>query len=157
MSGRLGWRPTRLANTPTIRHCVPASSPAGGRSLCSWLPALGTANRKGSPEQGESSRRRYSPPRLLPLEGAVAVRRLRVLGAGAVYRLGLDNARDKRLPFPAPCKYPYHQALRASFLPRWGKKPFLLAVFFGKSQPKAPSIGGRRREARAQCAQRRRR
>ena len=27
------YRPHRLAITPTIRHCVPASSPAGGRSL----------------------------------------------------------------------------------------------------------------------------
>ena len=40
-----------------------------------------------------------------------------------MYRFGLAAARGRRLPSPTPCNYPYHQALRASFLPRWGKKP----------------------------------
>ena len=36
-----------------------------------------------------------------------------------------------RLPSPTPCNYPYHQALRASFLPRWGEEAFGLAVCIG--------------------------
>ena len=35
------YRPPRLAITPTIRHYVPASSPAGGRSLFGWLSTKG--------------------------------------------------------------------------------------------------------------------
>ena len=58
----------------------------------------------------------------------------RCAASGRVLPLG------NRLPSPSPCNYPHHQALRASFLPRWGKKPFRLAVFFGDSQPKAPSV-----------------
>ena len=40
------YRPHRLAITPTIRHYVPASSPAGGRSLFGWLLSLGTGNQR---------------------------------------------------------------------------------------------------------------
>ena len=106
---QVGCLTKRLANTPTISQATPDSFlPRWGKKPSGLAVFLGDRQ----------------PIRLLPLEGAVAVRRLRVHGAGAVYRLGLDNARGKRLPSPTPCNYPYHQALRASFLPRWGKKPW---------------------------------
>ena len=103
------YRPHRLADPPIIRHYVPASSPAGRRSL-------GVGGGVGDRLQ----------KRLLPLEGAGCPKgRLRVHEAGAVYRFGLAAARGRRPQSPTPCNYRHHQALRASFLPRWGKKPLV--------------------------------
>ena len=108
MPGAKDYRPQRLAITPTIRHYVPASSPAGGRSLLGWVFSLRTGN----------------SIRLLPLGGSCRRQATEGAWSGVATDIGLHAARGRKPPSPAPCKYPYHQALRASFLPRWGKKPF---------------------------------
>ena len=79
--------------------------------------------------------------RLLPLEGAVAVRRLRVLMNGRY--IGSDwQPRVKVYRPQRLANTPYHQALRASFLPRWGKKPWGGWLHWGQPTKKAPLCKG---------------
>ena len=110
--GAEDYRPQRLANTPTISQATPDS----------FLPRWGKKPFGVGVFLGDRQ-----PIRLLPLEGAVAVRRLRVLGAGVVCRFGVDDAgaNDCR-PHRLANTPTISQAAPDSFLPRWGKKPWLV-------------------------------
>ena len=129
---RFGCRPDKCLPSPTpcnypYHQALRASFlPRWGKKPLAWLSALGTANQ-----------------RLLPLEGAVAVRRLRVLGAGAVHRFGSAAAptnvyRPQRLAITPTIS----QATPASFLPRWGKKPFCWLFSLGTANQRLPCAKG---------------
>ena len=75
------------------------------------------------------------PPRLLPLEGAVAVRRLRVHGAGAVYRFGVGVAGGEKTTVPIALQLPLPSGTTCQLPPPLGEEAFLLAVFIGDRQP----------------------
>ena len=117
----LAWSPPRAfgsAGAPPVRGA--------------WVRGWGVVNRRGSFRRRELAAVAY-PPRLLPLEGAGCPKgRLRVLGAGAYTVSGrtMPGAENDRPHRPAITPT-ISQATPASFLPRWGKKPFCWLLCLG--------------------------
>ena len=93
---------------PSVRLRLPASSPAGGRSLFGWLLSLGAAN----------------SIRLLPLGGSCRRKATEGAYAGAVCRFGSGVAVGKQTAVPVALQLPPPSGTTCQLPPPLGEEAF---------------------------------